>query len=367
MTQSDLQYIATGELCPLTNNPRKITKTDFDRLCDSLRANGWWTHRPAACELQDGAMVVLAGNQRLKAAKRIKMKAVPCIIYSDLTDEERNEIIFRDNISSGEFDFQQLTPDQIATVDFDSMGIELPDLPEFAPEEPKKKAKAEPQDEPTDTDNEDDIPEDKLEFYHNMLGDYLYDSDNRYEIPNLLMEQMPVHVELPLTAWGADARNKHGITTYHFYVEDYRFEKLFKDPINLLMSGCKQIVEPNCSIHDQTPVPMALFQIYKKRYLARYFQECGVKVWVDLNVAPKFAEYNMLGIPKGYNAFFTRGTEGFLHRLELNLQIAQEISGKERPNLCVYAGGSEIEHFCQEHGLLYITEFMSGRKDALKP
>ena len=49
--------------------------------------------------------------------------------------------------------------------------------------------------------------------------------------------------------------------------------------------------------------------IYKKRWLSRYFQECGIKVYADVNVSHKFIEYNKMGIPKGYNAFFTRGLD----------------------------------------------------------
>lgn len=369
MIASSVIYYKPSELLPLSNNPRTITKEDYERLVSSIRINGFWAHRPLGVESRDGIMTVLCGNQRLKAAKKLRLKEVPCIVYADLTDEERIDLITKDNINNGTWDFGTLqTDDMFVGYDFEAAGLSIPeiDISDIDNEHTKKKATKEKHKEQSDDGMSDDDYE-RMSFYNNMIGDFLYDSDNKYEIPNLLLDQQPVHIELPLTAWGADARNKHGITTYHFYVEDYRFEKLFKDPINLLMSGCKQIVEPNCSIHDQTPVAMAMFQIYKKRYLARYFQECGVKVWADLNVSPKFAEYNMLGIPKGYNAFFTRGTEGFLHRVQLNLQIAQEISGKKRPNMCVYSGGSEIEEFCRENGLLYITEFMSTRKDAVKP
>lgn len=33
--------------------------------------------------------------------------------------------------------------------------------------------------------------------------------------------------------------------------------------------------------------------------MSRYLQECGVKVYADLNVSHKFIEYNKMGIPKG--------------------------------------------------------------------
>ena len=67
-------------------------------------------------------------------------------------------------------------------------------------------------------------------------------------------------------------------------------------------------------------------------------------------------------IPKGYNAFFTRGLDGWLESLKSDLQVAQEISGLERPNLVVYGGGDEIKAFCREHGLLYVTDFINAKK-----
>lgn len=95
--------------------------------------------------------------------------------------------------------------------------------------------------------------EDKEAFYRSMFKDVLYPSDNPFEIPNLLLDMQAGHLELPFTPWGANSRLRKDVATYHFYVDDYRFEKLFKDPINLLTSGCKAIVEPNCSCHDRHP------------------------------------------------------------------------------------------------------------------
>ena len=102
--------------------------------------------------------------------------------------------------------------------------------------------------------------------------------------------------------------------------------------------------------------------IYKKRWLSRYLQECGIKVYADLNVSHKFIEYNKMGIPEGYNAFFTRGLDGWMESLKSDLQVAQEISGLERPNLVVYGGGAEVQEFCRKNGLLYVTDFINAKK-----
>lgn len=357
-THSNLTYISTRQMVGLPGNPRKITQRDLNILCDSIRENGFYEHRPCAVEKQGDTFVVLDGNQRLKAARRLKMKTVPCVIYSDLTETERNEIIMRGNINNGTWDVDLLQADQFAGVDYEAIGlhIELPTVePEVLPSTPGNDPEQEPD---AATEQEDETDMEQLSFYQRMLGDYVYPSDNEWGIPVLLTDNQPVHVELPIDPWGVEGRYKKHMNAYHFYVDDYRFEKLFKDPIALLMSGCKQIVEPNCSIHDNTPKPFALWQIYRKRFLARYFQECGVQVFADLNVSHRFMEFNRLGIPDGYNAFFTRGVSGWQNHLDLCLEQARHISGLDHPNLNVYGGGKDIEDWCIKNQIAYFGEFI---------
>lgn len=366
MTHTPLQWISPRELVGLPNNPRTITQESLNRLCDSIRANGFWEHRPLGVERQGDKLVVLDGNQRLKAVRRLKMKTVPIVIYEGLTDDERNDLILRSNINNGEWDTGLLAAD-FASVDLEDIGLQI-DLPDLNPATPAGlepgQAQAKPQDQPQDAPQEPTPEEQELtDFYNKMLGDYIYPSDNEMGIPVLLMDNQPVHVELPMNPWGAEARYKKDITCYHFYTDDYRFEHLFKDPIKLLLSGCKQIVEPNCSIHDNTPLPLALYHIYRKRYLARYFQECGLQVFADLNVSHRFAKWNRMGIPDGYNAFFTRGVAGWEAHLDLNLEMARQISGLDHPNLNVYGGGDAIEAWCHKNQVAYFGEFIRSRVD----
>ena len=355
MKSSDKIRIPLCNLVGLENNPRTITKQDLNRLCDSIRKNGYWEHRPLGVERVDGQdkFRVLDGNQRLKAIRLLKKKEVPCVIYEDLTQEEREELILRSNINNGAWDMDTLASDFMQT-DFEAIGLDF-----VPPEVPMEEVKNDVTPEEI-ADAEEKI--DKLSFYLRMLGDYIYPSNNEFEIPTLLDDNQPVHLELPFTAWGVESRYRKDITTYHFYVDDYRFEALFKDPIKLLMSGCRAVVEPNCSIHDQTPTAYALYQIYKKRYLARYLQECGLQVWVDLNVSHRFMDYNLLGVPKGYNAFFTRGVAGWEPHLEMCLEKAKQVSGLEKPNMYVYGGGKKIAEWCREKGLCYLDEYMNGKK-----
>lgn len=365
MVTSELTYIKLSEVSLLPYNPRKIKKADFDRLIDSIKINGFWKHRPLAIEVQDGKNFVLCGNQRVKAAKKLKLKEVPAVFYSELTDDERVDLITRDNISNGEWDQTVLYTDpHFQDLDFEFMGLILPGTDDDQPKKKKGKKKQEAETDPEgsgEDPEEEDFPDEPTQE-QKMLDDVLFPSNNQFEIPTLLKEMEAGRVILPITPWGANSRLRKDVNTYHFYVDDYRFEKLFKDPTNLINSGVQSIVEPNCSCHDQTPIAYGISLIYKKRWLARYCQELGIKVYADLNVAHKFIEYNMLGIPEGYNAFFTRGCDGWMESLKSDLEVAQRISGLDVPNLVVYGGGTEIQEFCQKKGILYLSDFINAKK-----
>ena len=367
MQHTDIITLNLRDLIPHPRNPRKISQEDLNRLCDSIRQNGYWQHRPMAVEPvpdKPGKYYILDGNQRKKALGRLKRYEAPCMIYTELTDEERDEIILRSNINNGEWDVPMLQA-EFEQVDFEQIGLEFEmptfDPPATAPVTDTKPKGNDSETPPTDTHPDDDAPDspEKMSLYFRMLGDFVYPSNNEFDIPTLLTDNMPVHLELPLNPWGAEARYKKGITTYHFYVDDYRFEQLFKDPIKLLESGCKAIVEPNCSIHDQTPMAYAIWQTYRKRYLCRYLQECGLQIWVDLNVSPHFEEVNALGVPQGYNAFCTRGVSGWLPTTERHWQMAQRISGLEKPNMFVYGGGDDVAEWCKQHDVVHVKEFIN--------
>ena len=292
----------------------------------------------------------------------------------DLDSKEGRDMALLDNLTTqknlawDEVELQQVGAN-VEGFDVEDFGVSAEDLAEvsdimFYNEEDdgtdEKPTKTETKkDAPAEEMEEEETDPEKIKFYLKMLGDFVYPSNNEFDIPTLLMDNMPVHLELPLNPWGAEARYKKGMMTYHFYVDDYRFEQLFKDPVKLLESGCRAIVEPNCSIHDQTPMAHAIWQTYRKRYLCRYLQECGMQIWVDLNVSPHFEEINALGVPEGYNAFCTRGVSGWLETTERHWAIAKRISGLDKPNMFVYGGGKDVEEWCRWHDLVYVKEYMN--------
>ena len=340
-------------------------------------------------ELGAGRSILLDKNNRIIAGNKSQQAAIATgITKVRIVDTEGDEIVavrrrdvdldsklgrelaFADNATQqvslawDEAELQQAAQDY--GLDIADFGFDIEDLPQvtFPTGDDVHTNSSNSDNEESDNDEEEDETDpEKIDLYFKMLGDYVYPSNNEFDIPTLLMDNMPVHLELPLNPWGAEARYKKGITTYHFYVDDYRFEQLFKDPIKLLESGCKAIVEPNCSIHDQTPMAHAIWQTYRKRYLCRYLQECGMQIWVDLNVSPHFEEVNTLGVPEGYNAFCTRGVTGWLNTTERHWEMAKRISGLDKPNMFVYGGGDDVAEWCKAHDVVHVKEFMNRNRE----
>ena len=341
-------------------------------------------------ELGAGRSILLDKNNRIIAGNKSQQAAIATGITKvrivdtegdeivavrrrdvDLDSKVGRELAFADNATqqvSLAWDEAELQAVQADVDGFDiaDFGFDIEDLPQvtFPTGDDVHTNSSNSDNEESDNDEEEDETDpEKIDLYFKMLGDYVYPSNNEFDIPTLLMDNMPVHLELPLNPWGAEARYKKGITTYHFYVDDYRFEQLFKDPIKLLESGCKAIVEPNCSIHDQTPMAHAIWQTYRKRYLCRYLQECGMQIWVDLNVSPHFEEINALGVPEGYNAFCTRGVTGWLNTTERHWEMAKRISGLDKPNMFVYGGGDDVAEWCKAHDVVHVKEFMNRNRE----
>lgn len=360
-----------GQIEGLPKNPRFIKDEKFKKLVKSIEEHPEMTamRELLVYPLDNGKHIIIGGNMRYRAMKELGIKEAPCkVIPQDTTIEQLQAYTLKDNSGYGEWDFVLLSKEWDLSL-LDSCAIELPEivfdessllidnsLKEHNHKQDENTAKGS-EDYPSE---EDDYEEKSI--INLMVSDVIYPTDNAFDIPVLSMDCQPSSgVEVPFAAWGADSRLRKDVKTYCFYVDDYRFEAIWKDPSKVVMSGCNAIVEPNLSLYDTTPIAYGLQQIYKKRWIARYFQECGIDVYADLNVASKFREYNRMGIPKGYNAFATRGYGDRIEYLKQEIDIAREISGKEIPNMIVYGGGAKIKEICAEYQIIYVEQFMQNK------
>lgn len=98
-----------GQLDWLPRNPRQWTQADIDRTKNSIEEDpDFLEDRPL---LLTAEMVVFGGNLRLTAARALKMKEAPAVVYTPENDEDRETIkrrAIKDNGSYGAWDYDAL-------------------------------------------------------------------------------------------------------------------------------------------------------------------------------------------------------------------------------------------------------------------
>lgn len=128
LSQNKTEYRKLSELKKLSNNPRQIKNEQFDKLLKSIKDNpGYFESRPIILSDRTGELIIIAGNQRYEAAKKLKLKTVPTFLLSGLTEEKEHEITIRDNVSNGSWDWDLLANnfDELKLIEW---GVEIPNF-----------------------------------------------------------------------------------------------------------------------------------------------------------------------------------------------------------------------------------------------
>lgn len=116
------------ELTPTSNNPRQISKSDFEKLKKSLR--DFPEMREIREVVVDENMVILGGHQRVKALQAIGETSVPVKQVFGLTENQKKEFVIKDNIANGEWDMDILA-NEWDDLPLDDWGLETPDWQEY--------------------------------------------------------------------------------------------------------------------------------------------------------------------------------------------------------------------------------------------
>ena len=101
-----MEKVKISKVVPNENNPRFIKDYKFKKLVQSIQ------DFPEMLKLRpivvNNDMVVLGGNMRLKACKEAGLKEVYILKADELTDEQQQEFIVKDNVGFGEWDWDIL-------------------------------------------------------------------------------------------------------------------------------------------------------------------------------------------------------------------------------------------------------------------
>ena len=126
----------SGEVEGLPRNPRKISKKNLEKLKKSVQdAPEMLRLRELIVVPHGDGFVVIAGNQRLEAAKAVGMTALPCkVLPADTDPAKLREYAIKDNLPFGEDDWEIIANDW-DTAELEEWGMSVPEEWKANPED----------------------------------------------------------------------------------------------------------------------------------------------------------------------------------------------------------------------------------------
>lgn len=145
-----------------------------------------------------------------------------------------------------------------------------------------------------------------------------------------------------LTTFYPKTAGDNGDAYAHFFIDDYRFERVWSDPERYIPVLRKYggAVMPDFSTYHIMPLPMQWWNVYRSRMLAHYWQENGIDVIPLLQCGdPRMYDYALEGMPVGGTyAIATNGQVQDKANLFYLLEFLEIALDAVRPDLLVAYG-----------------------------
>lgn len=327
------------DLIPYEKNPRKNDEA-VQYVAESIRQFGFKV--PIVIDRDN---IVVCGHTRLKAAKKLKLKEVPCIIADDLNDEQIKAFRLADNKVSeqAEWDFELLDEEiqDIFSFNMEDFGFEFVDT-----EEHKEKT------------------QERVENILN-LAIASYDGVGKYDIPQL----DPIYTDEigEIKEWiGFNyvlSDDEPEGKAVHFFIDDYQFERLWNNPEKYVekLKQYEAVLTPDFSPYGDMPMATQIYNHYRKHWVGKYLQQQGVKIIPTIRASTdrRSFEWYLDGEPKGgvvcISSMWTKTPESKAYFLEEFNAMKKALKPEK-----IYVYGGEIEEL---KGVEYIDTFCRKRFD----
>ena len=121
--------ININDIHPYENNPR-INDDAVDAVAASIQEFGW--KQPIVVDVNN---VIVAGHTRYKAAQKLGLTKIPCVVASDLSEEQIRAYRLADNkiaeLADWDFDLLDEELAGILDIDMEAFGFSEIDMPEI--------------------------------------------------------------------------------------------------------------------------------------------------------------------------------------------------------------------------------------------
>lgn len=326
------------DLIPYENNPRKNDKA-VKYVAESIKQFGF--RIPIIIDKDN---VVICGHTRLKSAKKLKLKEVPCVVADDLTEEQIKAFRVADNkvAEKAEWDFEllDLEIESLPDFNFEDFGFEFE-----TEEEPEEEAPKEKKNERLRTDEA-----------YNLKHFDEYRTEGKWQMPILApCDKVPkrlIGFNYAMTSTDYEA----GI---HFYLDDYQFERVWNQPekyIDILRKfDC--VLTPTYSLYMDMSRPTKVYNSFRGKLLGQMMQDAGIDVIPLVYWAGEESyEYCFDGLPENSTlSTLTLGTSDPEVWSVYKPGLEELIKRKKPKRLLLYGNGLELDFDFGDIEILYYT------------
>lgn len=300
------EYLALDDLRSYHKNPRR---GDIEVVAESLKKNGQFRSIVVNIGTLTGREnEVLAGNHTVYAGRRLGWERVLCDLV-DVDEAHARRIVLADNATAdqGSYDSDTLTELLSDTkADLGSLtgtGYTQNVLDKMlSKQEEQHRFDDEPQAQIKTIEEADE----NIGGVSDLTNDIQFDSDSEYDIPELLSYMCLREIPQPIDTWGGHELDLDRRDDYYWMMQwaagsagvpwdqaisylfcpDEHFERMYQDPATctkkLLNVDIYAAVVPNYSTTGEWPLARNIWAKYRSNFVARYWQEAGIKVIPDI-------------------------------------------------------------------------------------
>lgn len=197
----------------------------------------------------------------------------------------------------------------------------------------------------------------QIRDYEN-LNRAIFDGVGEYGIPAIEPDSPEVDNWIGFNfAKTCDEPEIHGI---HFFIDDYQFVRVWKDPDRYtnMLGKFQAVCTPDFSTYTDFPKAVQIYNHYRKHWLGAYWQEAGIRVIPTISWSDRDSyEWCFTGEPEGYTvAVSSVGTQGSRETRQLFMDGYREMMSRLQPSRIVMYG--DIPDECQGN-IISVKAFQS--------
>lgn len=289
-------YLKINEIHPYKRNAKRHPRKQIEAIAASIAEFGW--RQPVVV---DATNTIVIGHARYEAARKLKLEEVPCLVASDLTEQQIKALRLADNQTA-----------TLGTIDQDLLSLEVSDilsdsdidLSDFGFDLNLGIDVGESQDKPARETYNDVFDDLETRLHYRVFENFelmSFPITNEYGIPELERTSVFGTDLLRFSDKKKVPEKELSQKIIHFYEDDFKFISVWRHPDKYVsfFQKCKGVIAPDFSLYTDFPKAIQIMMHYRRQWCGAYWTQAGINVIPDVVWGDKSSwEFCFDGIPK---------------------------------------------------------------------